>query len=143
MRERARERARERKRERAEEQKRAKQAAEWERFMQVRGLELRKGVRKGGQLARLLGEPLPGERLPAALERLALVDQRPAEEGLVALTRGGEMIYKHMDKHSARRICLPGSQPREDANDVAQGAAREVARLRGGFRRRCLVAIPA
>jgi len=87
-------RARERKREKAEEKSRAQQAA-WERFMQteLRALELR----KGGQLARLLGEPLPGEPL-AALERLASEDQRQAEEGLVALMSKGKVSYKHLDE---------------------------------------------
>jgi hypothetical protein len=86
--------AEERRRERAEEKSRAQQAA-WERFMQgeLRELELR----KGGQLAKLLGEPLPGER-PAALERLALEDQRQAEEGLVALMSGGKVSYKRLDE---------------------------------------------
>src|SRR3712207_120366 len=64
---------------------------------ELRELELR----KGGQLARLLGEPLPGER-PAALERLALEDQRQAEEGLVALMSGGKVSYKHLDKLSEK-----------------------------------------
>jgi hypothetical protein len=88
-------RTRERKRERAEEKGRAQQAAAWEQFMQeeLRELELR----KGGQLARLLGEPLP-EEPPAALERLALEDQRQAEEGLVALMSGGKVSYKHLDE---------------------------------------------
>jgi hypothetical protein len=87
-------RARERKRERAEEKSRAQQAA-WEQFMQteVRELELR----KRGKLARLLGEPLPGEP-PAALERLVLEDQRQAEEGLVALIGKGKVSYKHLDE---------------------------------------------
>ena len=91
----ARDRARKRKREQAEERSRAQQAAAWERFMQeeLRELELR----KDGQLARLLGEPLPGEP-PAALERLALEDQRQAEEGLVALMSGGKVSYKHLDE---------------------------------------------
>jgi hypothetical protein len=91
----AQQRARERKRERAEEKSRAQQAAAWEQFMQeeLRELELR----KGGQLARLLGEPLP-EEPPAALERLALEDQRQAEEGLVALMSGGKVSYKHLDE---------------------------------------------
>ena len=86
-------RAQERKREQAEERKRAQQAAAWEQFMQeeLRELELR----KGGQLAKLLGEPLPGEP-PAALERLALEDQRQAQEGLVALMSGGKVSYKHL-----------------------------------------------
>ncbi len=88
-------RTRERKREQAEERSRAQQAAAFERFMQeeLRELELR----KGGQLAKLLGEPLPGE-LPAALERLALEDQRQAEEGLVALMSGGKVSYKRLDE---------------------------------------------
>jgi hypothetical protein len=85
--------------ERAEERSRAQQAAAWERFMQeeLRELELR----KGGQLARLLGEPLPGEP-PEALERLALEDQRQAEEGLVALMSGGKVSYKHLDELSGK-----------------------------------------
>jgi hypothetical protein len=52
-------RARERKRERAEERSRVQQAAAWERFVQAELRELE--LRKGGQLATLLGEPLPGE----------------------------------------------------------------------------------
>jgi len=63
-----------RKREREEEKIRARLAA-WERFMEpeLREVELR----KGGQLGRMLGEPLPGEP-PAALERLAEKDRRQA-----------------------------------------------------------------
>ena len=92
-------RAQERKKERAEEKSRAQQAAAWELFMQeeLRELELR----KGGQLARLLGEPLPGEP-PAALERLALEDQRQAQEGLVALMSGGKVSYKRLDELSEK-----------------------------------------
>jgi hypothetical protein len=81
-------------RERAEEKSRAQQAA-WERFMQeeLRELELR----KGGELARLLGKPLPGEP-QVALERLALEDQRQAEEGLVALMAKGKVSYRHINE---------------------------------------------
>ena len=86
-----RERVWERKQERAEEQKRAEQAAAWEQFMQAERRELQ--LRKEGQLAGLLGEPLLGES-PAALQRLAFEDQRQAEEGLVALMRGGKVSYK-------------------------------------------------
>ena len=86
-----RERVWERKQERAEEQKRAEQAAAWEQFMQAERRELQ--LRKEGQLAGLLGEPLLGES-PAALRRLAFEDQRQAEEGLVALMRGGKVSYK-------------------------------------------------
>jgi hypothetical protein len=60
---------------------------------ELRELELR----KGGELARLLGEPLPGEP-PAALERLASEDRRQAEEGLVALMSGGKVFYKHLEE---------------------------------------------
>jgi hypothetical protein len=92
-----RERARERKREQAEEKSRAQQAAAWERFMQTELRELE--LRKDGQLAGLLGEPLPGEP-PAALRRLASEDQRQAEEGLVALMSMGKVSYKHLDELS-------------------------------------------
>jgi hypothetical protein len=93
----AQERARERKREQAEEKNRAQLAAAWEHFMQreLRELELR----KDGQLARLLGEPLPGEP-PVALRRLVSEDQRQAEEGLVALMSGGKVSYKRLDELS-------------------------------------------
>jgi hypothetical protein len=92
-----RERAVERKRQRAEERKRIEQAAAWEQFMQAELQELE--LRKGGQLASLLGEPLPGEP-PAALEQLASEDRRQAEERLVALMRGGKVFYKHIDELS-------------------------------------------
>jgi hypothetical protein len=90
-----RERAQERKWERAEERSRAQRAAEWDGFLQAELRELE--LRKGGQLARLLGQPLPGEP-QVALERLALEDQRQAEEGLVALMSKGKVSYKHMDE---------------------------------------------
>jgi hypothetical protein len=92
-----RERARERKREQVEEKSRAQQAAAWERFMQTELRELE--LRKEGQLAKLLGEPLPGEP-PEALRRLASEDQRQAEEGLVALMSMGKVSYKHLDELS-------------------------------------------
>jgi hypothetical protein len=92
-----RERAQERKRKRAEEEKQAQQAAEWRQFMQAELRELE--LRKCGQLARLLGEPLPGEP-PAVLERLASEDQRQAEEGLVALMSMGKVSYKHVEELS-------------------------------------------
>jgi hypothetical protein len=82
------------KQKRDEERSRAR-LVEWELFMRAELRELE--LRKGGQLARLLGEPLPGEP-PAALERLASEDQRQAEEGLVALMRNGKVSYKHVDE---------------------------------------------
>lgn len=92
-----RERVRELKQERAEERKQAEQTAKWERFMQTEVQELE--LRKAGQLARVLGEPQPGER-PVALERLALEDQRQAQEGLVALMRLGKVTYKRLPELS-------------------------------------------
>ena len=80
----------ERSRAREEELSRARDAA-WKSFMREERRELQ--LRKDGQLAGLLGEPLPGES-PAALQRLAFEDQRQAEEGLVALMRGGKVSYK-------------------------------------------------
>jgi hypothetical protein len=103
-------RAQERKRERAEERSRVQQAAAWELFMQAELRELE--LRKGGQLAMLLGEPLPGEP-PAALERLASEDRRQAEEGLVALTSGGKVFYKHVDE-----LCPEDRQAKIAANRV-------------------------
>jgi hypothetical protein len=88
-------RAQERKREQAEERKRVEQAAAWEQFMQAELQELE--LRRTDQLAKLLGEPLPGEP-PATLERLAFEDRRQAEEGLVALMSGKRVVYKHIDE---------------------------------------------
>ena len=92
-------RAQERKRKHTEERKRAQQAAVWEQFMQREFRELE--LRKGGELARMLGQALPGEP-PAALELLALEDQKQAEEGLVALMSGGKVSYKHLDELSEK-----------------------------------------
>jgi hypothetical protein len=104
--------ARERTRERAEEHERAEQEersrvrrqelsrtqlAAWKSFMRAELRELE--LRKDGQLARLLGEPLP-EESPVALERLACADRRQAEEGLVALMKGGKVFYKHVEELS-------------------------------------------
>jgi hypothetical protein len=66
-------------------------------FMQAERRELQ--LRKEGQLAGLLGEPLPGES-PAALRRLVSEDRRQAEEGLVALMSGGKVFYKRVDELS-------------------------------------------
>src|SRR5919107_1728652 len=78
-------RAQERRRARQEDRRRAQLAA-WESFMQTELREL--GLRKDGQLGRLLGDSLSGE-LPTALQRLAYEDRRQAEEGLVALMSNG------------------------------------------------------
>ena len=90
----AEERAEERSRRARQEECSRAQLAAWKSFMQaeLRGLE----QRKDGQLARLLGEALPGEP-PAALQRLASEDRRQAEEGLVALMSNGKVFYKHVE----------------------------------------------
>ena len=96
-----RERAEERRQEKLEERRRLQEEersvarkAAWESFMRRERRELE--LRKEGQLAELLGEALAGES-PAALQRLALEDQRQAEEGLVALTRNGKTYYKLLE----------------------------------------------
>jgi hypothetical protein len=83
----------ERRRAQEEERSRARLAA-WKVFMQEERRELE--LRKGGQLARMLGEPLPGEP-PAEVLRLASEDRRQAEEGLVALMSNGEVFYKRLE----------------------------------------------
>lgn len=80
-----------------EERSRVQRAAAWESFIQAEQLELE--LRKDGQLAKLLGEPLL-EESPASLERLACADQSQAEEGLVALMSGGKILYKPLEELS-------------------------------------------
>ena len=84
----------ERRRLQEEERSRARKAA-WESFMRKERRELK--LRKDGQLTGLLGEALAGET-PAALRRLALEDQRQAEDGLVALTSNGKTYYKLVEE---------------------------------------------
>ena len=88
-------RARQEERRRAwQQERREAQLAAFKSFMQAELRELE--LRKDGQLARLLGEPLPGEA-PEALQRLASEDRRQAEEGLVALMSNGKVFYKHLE----------------------------------------------
>ena len=90
-------RAKERRRARQEEERGRAQLAAWKAFMQAERRELE--LRKDGQLAVMLGEPLPGEP-PAAVLRLASEDRRQAEEGLVALMSNGKVSYKHVEELS-------------------------------------------
>ena len=83
-----------RKREQTRVKKQAEAAAAWKRFVRTERRQLE--LRKDGQLAKLLGEPLPGE-FPAMLQRLASEDRRQAERGLVALMSGGKTFYKDID----------------------------------------------
>jgi hypothetical protein len=67
----------------------------WERFLEVELRELE--MRKEGHLAKLLGDPLPGES-PEELERLAEDDRLRALKGLVALkTESGEIVYRPLE----------------------------------------------
>jgi hypothetical protein len=63
-------------------------------FMQEERRELE--LRKNGQLAKMLGEPLPGES-PALVVQLASEDRKQSEEGLVALMSDGEVFYKPLE----------------------------------------------
>ncbi len=102
-------RARELDRERAEERNQARIAAAWKPFIQTERRELE--LRKDGQLAKLLGDPLPGEP-PEALRRLASEDRRQAEEGLVALTSNGKVFYKRVDELSPEDMPARGAARR-------------------------------
>ena len=93
----ARKRTKERNQAKQEERKRLERDAAWAEFMQTELRELE--LRKGGQLEKLLGGPLPGES-PEALRRLTHQDRRQAEDGLVALMSGGELSYKPLDELS-------------------------------------------
>jgi len=83
-----------RKRAESKRQKAEDQETLWREFMEAERREI--AQRQNGQLARLLGEPLPGE-LPAALKQLAAHDQTQAERGLVALMSGGNTVYKPLE----------------------------------------------
>ena len=93
--ERGRERSREERRQLREEERVRARRAEWEAFIREERRELK--LRKEGQLAELLGQRLAGES-SADLRRLASLDRRQAEEGLVALTCNGKVHYKPVEK---------------------------------------------
>ncbi len=104
-----RKRARELDRERTEERNRARIAAAWKPFIQTERRELE--LRKDGQLAKQLGDPLPGEP-PEALRRLASEDRRQAEQGLVALTSNGKVFYKRVGELSPEDMPARGAARR-------------------------------
>ena len=85
----------ERRQQAQQQEERSKQRlAAWKQFMREEWRELE--LRKGGQLARMLGESLPGESAAEVL-RLGSEDRRQAEEGLVALMSNGEVFYKCLE----------------------------------------------
>jgi hypothetical protein len=92
-------RAKERRSQARQEELSKSQRIAWESFIKAELRELE--LRKDGQLARLLGEPLRGEPA-AALRQLASEDRRQAEEGLVALMSNGKVFYKHIERLSEK-----------------------------------------
>jgi hypothetical protein len=78
-----------------DEESRKKHQELWEQYMEVERRELEQ--RRTGQLGRALGRALPGES-QEELQRIAEVDRRKAEEGLVELRSGDEVWYKHIDE---------------------------------------------
>ncbi len=119
------ERDRDRRQAQREDRSRAQRVAAWETFIQSeqRALELR----KDGQLAKLLGEPLP-EESPAALARLVRADQRQAEEGLVALMSGGKIFYKPLEDLSEGDMLA-----RDAANRLRTTWLKERREVWGGY----------
>lgn len=91
-----------RKREESKKRKQAEEEQAWADFLVSERREI--VLRRRGQLAQLLGEPLPGE-LPATLKKLAAIDQLQAERGLVALMSGGTTTYKPLE--DLRREDMP------------------------------------
>ena len=91
------ERAKERRSQARQEELNRNRLVAWESFMRAERRELE--LRKDGELARLLGEPLPGEP-PEAVLRLASEDKRQAQQGLVALMSSGKVFYKHVEELS-------------------------------------------
>ncbi len=83
-----------RKREQLKKQKLVEKELAWTEFIRTERREIK--LRQDGQLAALLGKPLPGE-LPEMLRRLASHDQTQAERGLVALMSGGNTVYKALE----------------------------------------------
>ena len=67
----------------------------FEQFMEAERGRLQEHA--SGALAQALGYALPGES-SEGLERIALEDQRLAQEGMVKLKVGQEVSYKHIDE---------------------------------------------
>ena len=108
-----------------EERSRNQRVAAWESFMLAEQQELE--LRKEGQLARSLGDPLL-EESPEALEKLAGADQKQAEEGLVALMSGGKVFYKPLEELSE------GDMPaRVAANRLRMAWLKERQEVWGGY----------
>src|SRR5215211_1454307 len=76
-------------------ERRQRSEAAWERFLLAEQRAL--VARAEGILARALGEALP-EESQEELERIAREDQRLAQEGIVKLRVGEEILYKHIEE---------------------------------------------
>ena len=89
----------------------------WERYMEVERRELED--RRSGELAKVLGEALPGES-QEELDRLAAEDRQRAEKGLVELREGEEVWFKHIDE-----LTRDDRQPRIEAQRRRIGWVQE------------------
>jgi hypothetical protein len=87
--------------------------------------------RKAGQLAELLGEPLPGEP-SAALERLAYEDRRQAQAGLVALMSMGKVSYKPLEELTPKDMAARIAANRLRTTWLKERRDRWLARSPGG-----------
>ena len=67
----------------------------FDEFMEMERARLQEHA--SGKMARALGHALPGES-HEELERIALEDQRLAQEGMVKLKIGETISYKHIDE---------------------------------------------
>ena len=67
----------------------------FDQFMEAERRRLQEHA--SGKLAQALGYALPGES-QEELERIALEDQRLAQEGMVKLKVGKEVTYKHIEE---------------------------------------------
>ena len=67
----------------------------FDEFMEAERGRLQKHA--SGALAQALGYALPGES-PEQLERIALEDQRLAQQGMVKLKVGQDVSYKHIEE---------------------------------------------
>ena len=67
----------------------------FEQFMEMERARLQEHAQ--GKLARALGHALPGES-QQELERIAVEDQRLAQEGMTKLKVGEEIHYKHIEE---------------------------------------------
>ena len=92
-----------------------------------------------GKMALALGHALPGES-QEELERIALEDQRLAQEGMVKLKIGETISYKHIEElrredRQARIAAESAPVPQPTSNQSRRSGALSQSRKRGATRR--------